>query len=90
MYSEDIKILAIKLYTRFLSLRKVADLINTSHSTVSRWKNFKKIDRKKITKKLDNNDILECINLYVMSHPFCIIKDIKLKIYEVFKINISL
>lgn len=90
MYSDDIKNLALRLYTRFLSLRKVADLIDTSHSTISRWKNFKKTDRKCIVKKLDNCDILECINIFVISHPFCTIQDIKLKVRTVFKIEVSL
>ena len=53
MYSSDLKKVALNLYFRIFSLRKVASLLNTSFSTISRWKNFKKIDRKLRPKKLE-------------------------------------
>ena len=40
MYSSDFKSLAIKLYHKIKSLRKVSIMIETSHSSISRWINY--------------------------------------------------
>jgi hypothetical protein len=48
------------------SLRKVSRIIDTSHSTVSRWMNFfLKAPRKMSQKKLDKPEILNAIELFI-------------------------
>lgn len=90
MYSDDVKRIAMRLYLKFYSLRIVSNLLDCSHSTISRWKNFKKMDRKKIVKKLDSSEISDFINLYIITHPLCIVEDVKNIILETFKVSVSL
>lgn len=89
MYSDDVRNIATKLYTKLSSLRKVAFILDTSFSTVSRWVNFTKKDRKQIIKKLDPTDITDAIKLFVNSHPFCSLKDIQIMILKTFNLNVS-
>lgn len=90
MYSEDIKKLALRLYDKLSSLRKVASILETSYSTISRWKNSKEHIRKQMKTKLGPSDITESINLYILSHPFCSLKDIQNIIKEMFNFSVSL
>jgi transposase len=90
MYSSDLRKVALNLYSRIYSLRKVASLLNTSFSTISRWKNFKKINRKLKPKKLDGSDIIDSIDLFIKANPFCSIKDVKNVIHSNFNLNVSL
>ena len=90
MYSNDIKILALKLYNKLCSLRKVASILEISPSTISRWKNFKKQDRKKIQKILDPPDISDSIKLFILTHPFCSLKDIQKMLEKSFTVKVSL
>lgn len=90
MYSEDVKKIALRLYLKFSSLRIVSNLLDCSHSTISRWKNLKTADRKKIIKKLDSSEISDFINIYMITHPLCIIDDVKNIIFETFNIKVSL
>jgi transposase len=90
MYSDDVKRIAMRLYLKFASLRIVSKLIDCSYSTISRWKNFKKIERKKIIKKLDSSEISDFINIYIIAHPICTVEDVKNIILETFKITVSL
>jgi transposase len=42
MYSDFVVQMAIRLYNKHMSLRKVAEIIGIHYSTISRWKNMKK------------------------------------------------
>jgi transposase len=75
MYSQDVRVIAFKLYRKINSLRKVSRIIDTSHSTVSRWMNFfLKAPRKMSQKKLDKPEILNAIELFIKTHPFAIVQ----------------
>jgi transposase len=89
MYSTDLKRIALNLYYKINSLRKVAQIIETSHSTISRWKNYTARGRKEINGKLQTKPILDAISLYVMSHPFTDCNDLKKMIKTQFDLEIS-
>ena len=92
MYSKDVQNIAIRLYSSSIpSLRKVAVLLNTSHSTISRWVNGLHINTvpKVRTTKLDGRNIIDALNLYITMNPFASIKDIQQMISTTFKINVS-
>ncbi len=52
MYSNDYKQLAIKLYHKFSSLRKVADLLDIHYSTISKWLSYIQKPRKSSYEKM--------------------------------------
>jgi transposase len=90
MYSQDVRVIAFKLYRKINSLRKVSRIIDTSHSTVSRWMNFfSKAPRKISQKKLDKPEILNAIELFIKTHPFAIVKDVQKLIVKEFNISPS-
>ena len=65
MYSSDFKSLAIKLYHKIKSLRKVSIMIETSHSSISRWINYNYKTRKRQVRGLlflEENNIRKLIN----------------------------
>ena len=91
MYSRDFKNLAIRLYNKLHSLRKVANILNINYSTVSRWvNNGKCIPRKKRNSKLENSFVLELIEDNIKSDPFFIIKNIKEELYKKYSISSSI
>jgi transposase/predicted transcriptional regulator len=89
MYSEDFKLLAKRLYSKLLSLRKVADLLNIHYSTVSKWLSCKKLPRKHIVKKLDNIEISNSIINFIKENPFASLKDIQSLLINNYELNIS-
>lgn len=89
MYSNDFKILALRLYDKFLSLRKVADLLNIHYSTISKWLIHIKSSRKPIKKKLDSKDISKTIKDFVKNSPFCSLFDIQSILIKNYNLNIS-
>jgi transposase len=87
MYPQEVRKIAFNLYTRIKSLRKVSRIIETSHSTISRWINFSyKNYRKTRSKILEKPSILSSIELFLHTHPFCSIKDIQKLINKEFEI----
>lgn len=89
MYSSDFINLALKLYDKLKSLRKVSFITETSHSTISRWYNYKFKPRKETIKKLEKPDIINSIAAFILAKPFCSIKDIKEMVYKIFNVNAS-
>lgn len=90
MYSSDIRRIATNLYIRLNSLRKVSLIIETSHSTISRWVNCKScLKHLSKNKKIETPIILEVMDLYIKTHPFASLKDVKNLIYEQFNIASS-
>jgi len=89
MYSADVRIIALRLYSEYVSLRKVASIICSSHSSIYRWLNYVPEQRKKQEKKLENLQILDMMRLYIKTHPFCTVKDLKTILVETFNLRIS-
>ena len=90
MYSKDVKNIAIRLYNNVYSFRRVANVIGSSHSSIHRWLNSdSNIERKIQSKKLNNTKILDSIKLYIQTHPFCNIKDVKDIILHNYNISVS-
>ena len=91
MYDLHIRQIAIRLYAQFHSLRKVACLLNTSHSTISRWINNPiQSTRKKKISKLNKPWILDFLKAYLLSHPFATIVDIRNILLNNFGITASI
>jgi transcriptional regulator with XRE-family HTH domain len=84
MYSEDFKLLAKRLYSKLLSLRKVASILNIHYSTISKWLLYIKSPRKIIIKKLDNITFSQTIKIFIKENPFYLFYSI----IDVFKILI--
>ena len=91
MYSKDLITVALKLYNQIGSLRKVSMLINTSHSTISRWKsrNGNIPPRKTRNQKLSGSNIIDALNLHISTNPFSSIKDIKKMFLECCAVSAS-
>ena len=89
MYSEDFKNLAINLYNKFSSLRKVAQLLNIHYSTISVWINKIIKPRKIISKKLDNIEVSSFIKNTINKDPFCPLKNIQNILNDTFKLSVS-
>lgn len=90
MYSQDVRDIALKLYNKINSLRKVSRIIDTSHSTISRWINcFIRNTRKNRGQKLDKPEILDAIELFIKTHPFSTVKDVQKLIKTEFEVSPS-
>jgi transposase/transcriptional regulator with XRE-family HTH domain len=89
MYSEDFKLLAKRLYSKLLSLRKVANLLNIHYSTISKWLSYIKSPRKIIIKKLDNITFSQTIKIFIKENPFASLKDIQLLLINKYKLDVS-
>ena len=90
MYSKDVKNIAIRLYNNVYSFRRVVNVIGSSHSSIHRWLDTEpNIERKIQSKKLNNTKILDSIKLYIQTHRFCNIKDVKDIILHNYNISVS-
>jgi len=91
MYSYDVRRIATCLYNKLNSLRKVAQILNTSHSTISRWVNHdNNRQRRHRTKKIDGQPIIDAINGFLATHPFATLKDIRSMLLINFNITASI
>ena len=90
MYSQDVRTIAMRLYHKVKSLRKVASIIETSHSTISRWNSSVFQVRKIQNRKIEYPCIIDAMNLYITTHPFASIKDVQKLILDQFKTIASL
>lgn len=95
-YSDDFKILAVKLYLKFKSIRKVAKIINCSKSSLNRWliryfetNNIKKKSYK-TRKTIITSKLLYYINNLIKINPTITLSKIKKKLYKKYKIDISI
>jgi len=89
MYSADVRKIATRLYFNYVSLRKVASIIGSSHSSIYRWLNYVPRQRKNRERKLGNPEVLDTMKLYIKTHPFCSVKDLRSVLFETFKIKVS-
>jgi transposase len=94
-YSKDFKIIAIKLYLKLHSIRKVSKLIDCSKSSIQRWieKYFKNENFNKHYKDRDSkitDEILDFIKLNIKNNPTITLSKIKKLIYKKFNIKISI
>ena len=89
MYSADVRKIAKRLYINHMSLRKVASIIGSSHSSIHRWLQYIPKTRKIQKTKLGDIKILDIMRLYIKTHPFCNVKDIQKIILDTFNLNVS-
>lgn len=87
MYSKDLKSVAIRLYYKFNSFRKVANLINISKSTIHRWLN-------NITYKKNKSNTISQIEPFIKklldNDSYITLKIIQTKIKNKFNFTYSL
>jgi len=94
-YSTDFKLVAVKLYLKLNSIRKVSNLVNCSKSSLHRWleRYFEigSVERKeyKEPKSIITKEILLFITKEIKSNPAIILSKIKKHIYKNFNIEVS-
>ena len=83
MYSADVRRIALRLYEQLSSFRKVAALLGTSHSTISRWRHETQTRAPGSSgppprlKKLQTPPVLNAITLFLAGHPFATVADVQ-------------
>lgn len=89
MYPLDRRKLAIHVYSLFNSLRKVANILKVSHTTVSRW--IKNPEKKKYTRNIVPKSMLitETLRASIKNDPFISILSMKQIIKDTFKFEVS-
>lgn len=90
MYSVDFRKIAVKLYQKFNNYRKVASLLNISHSILHLWVNKGIGFKQKIAtpRKLKDN-VIENIKQFIEKYPICTISLIKNHLYKKHDLDIS-
>lgn len=89
MYSLDYRKIAIHMYNVLSSLRKVAYLLNTSHSTIYRWlqcSERKQYMRSTISK---SQQIIESLKTLIISEPLLSIRSIVSKLSNITGVLVS-
>jgi transposase len=87
MHSEQIKNVAIKLYKKFNSYRKVANLLDISKSVIHYWINYKYIPR---TTLINLSKICKFIEKSLVKNSYITINEIKNNIFKKFNNKISI
>jgi transposase len=95
-HSDDLKLLAIQLYLKYESVRKVSNILECSKSSIHRWlqRYFETGNIKR--KKYDNRDsiitnrILKYINKIIKKNPAITLSKIKKKIFKKYEVVISI
>ena len=94
-YSADFKLIAIKLYKKFNSVRQVSELLNCSKSSLQRWieryYETKDVSRKdyKPRKSIITNEILNFITEIIKKNPTIVLSKIKKEIIKKLNVKIS-
>jgi transposase len=91
MYPIDRRIIASDMYEKLSSLRKVAYLLNTSHSTISRWVNTpKRSVYKKNAKKVSKmTQVIDTIRISIQVEPLITIKQLLAKVRMLLDVTVS-
>lgn len=79
MYSNDLKLVAINLYSKFHNLRHVASLLNIGKSTIHRW-----LHCHKIINKPDIDRILLFIKRSLIKNKFITLSSLRNKLHSSF------
>ena len=89
MYPLDRRRIAIHAYVMFQSLRKVAIIVQTSHTTVARW--LRNPDRKKYVRNSTTKAslIADTIRLAISNDPFISIQKMKSIVRDLFHFTVS-
>lgn len=89
MYSLDLRKVACNLYCRYNSARKVALILEVSHSSVCRW--MKNIKRKEYRRqpKLCSEFVIDTIRISLTINPFYSIRSLVHKVQEVCNVSVS-
>lgn len=91
MYPLDRRIVAQSIYSKLQSLRKTAKLLQVCHTTVQRWlKTPEKLPRKKASRQLKSDVIIECIRTTIQFDPFISSRKLQALISETLKVSVSL
>ena len=91
MYSNEVKCIAIRIYSVIKSLRKVAGIVGTSHSTVSRWVNnpapqpYVRHPRSRLMEQ----PVLDCLRLRLACNPFATCSELAATVKTTFGFNCS-
>jgi hypothetical protein len=89
MYSLDLRKVACSLYQKYCSARKVALILEVSHSSICRW--VKNIQRKRYSRKpkLCSDFVIDTIKTSLSINPFHSIRSLVQKVKEVCNILVS-
>jgi transposase len=89
MYSLDLRKVACGLYQKYCSARKVAIILEVSHSSICRW--VKNIQRKHYSRKpkLCSDFVIDTIKTSLSINPFHSIRSLVQKVKEVCNILVS-
>lgn len=89
MYSLDLRKVACSLYQKYYSSRKVAIILEVSHSSICRW--VKNIQRKHYSRKpkLCSDFIIDTIKTSLSINPFHCIRSLVQKVKEVCNVSVS-
>ena len=94
-HSSDFKLLAVKLYLKLNSIRKVSELLDCCKSTLQRWieryLEYGNVDRKenKERESIITKSILKYITKLIIKNPAITLSKIKKKIIKKYNVNIS-
>jgi transposase len=90
MYPIDRRKIAVHIYALLQSLRKVARLVNVSHSTIARWLKYpdKKQYRPRACTK-SSETIVQVLRASIATHPFTSLADMKQLIQDTLQVSVS-
>ena len=89
MYSLEVRKIATRLYNGKTTLRQVAMIIGSSHSSIFRWLHSTPKKREPRPRKLEKPEILDAIELFIKTNPTAGTDDILKKIKETFNLKVS-
>lgn len=91
MYSLEVRNIALRAYHSIGSLRKVASIIGTSHSTVYRWlQNPQPMPIQRIRSCLKSSPaVVDCLKLKIATNPFVTCNELAKMVYETFGFTCS-
>ena len=91
MYSKEVRHIAIRMYNTMNSLRKVADIVGTSHSTISRWVKHPtpQPSMRRLRTHMMEQPVLDCLRLRLASNPFSTCSELAVMVKTTFGFNCS-
>lgn len=91
MYPIDRRLIASLIYSKLQSLRKTAELLMVSHSTISRWLRSpeKRVYKRKTNGQYKSEIIIDIIKLTIKNNPFVSLIALRSIILNTLKIQVS-
>jgi transposase len=90
MYPIDRRKIAVHIYALLRSLRKVARLVDVSHSTVARW--LKHPDKKQYKQRgstKSSDTVVQILRASIAAHPFTALADLRQLIKDTLQLSVS-